>query len=193
MSKHRGKLHLEFGTATWDLMDTAVVGDRAVPRAMDIEFVSVDSQPSLQMRIEVRDGVPLCVKVEIEAAENGREVRSVDLRAVRIEDWVEDIVSAVAGKIEWNDDGHATIKYARTEEAERAAARAIRQARATTRGNVQKRLPEVAEVYRRHFEGRPVEAVGAAFGVSYRTAGRYVQLCRDAGLLPPTTPGKKNA
>ena len=174
-------------------MDDAVVGDRLVPRAIDVNFESIDGQPALRMRIEVRDGVPVCADLAITAADGGREVRSVDLRAVRLEDWVEDIVSAVAMKIEGiAADGTITATYSNSRESEQAALRVIQEARRSTRRNVEKLLPEVAKVYRSRFNDRPVEAVQAAFGVSYRTAGRYVQQCRDTGLLPPTTPGKKN-
>ena len=36
----------------------------------------------------------------------------------------------------------------------------------------------------------PTNAVKRAFGCSDRTAGRYVTLAREAGLLPETTQGK---
>ena len=194
VSPHRGKMKLAFGNATWDLMDDVIVGDRLVPRAIDVDFESVEGQPSLRMRIEVRDGAPICADLTISAADGGREIRSVDLRAVRLEEWVEDIVSAIAMKVESiAEDGTVTASHERSVLAEQAALKAIRDARRATRRNVEKILPEVARIYRARIDDRPVEAVQAAFGVSYRTAGRYVQLCRDADLLPPTTPGKKNA
>ena len=43
-----------------------------------------------------------------------------------------------------------------------------------------------------HFD-RPTEAVARSFGVSHRTAARYVQQARAAGHLPKTDPGKKKA
>jgi len=47
----------------------------------------------------------------------------------------------------------------------------------------------VAEVYRANIDGTPIEAVQQAEGVGYRTAARYVQLCRDDEfqLLPRRT------
>jgi len=54
-------------------------------------------------------------------------------------------------------------------------------------------LAEVAQVYRARIDDRPTAAVAAAFGVAHRTAALYVQRAREAGLLPPTTRGKKRA
>jgi hypothetical protein len=50
---------------------------------------------------------------------------------------------------------------------------------------------EGAKIYRQHFDKGPTEAVRRSFGVSYRTAARYVQQARTAGYLPATDPGKK--
>jgi hypothetical protein len=50
-----------------------------------------------------------------------------------------------------------------------------------------------AKIYRQHIDDRPTEAVSRAFGKSHRTAARWVQQAREAGLLPDTTPGKRKA
>lgn len=55
------------------------------------------------------------------------------------------------------------------------------------------RLQEVDETYHEHIDDRPTEAVSHAFGISHRTAARYVQQARESGLLPDTTPGKRKA
>ena len=56
-------------------------------------------------------------------------------------------------------------------------------------------LVKVAELYRRHIDEQPTKAVQTAFGVSPRTAARYVQVCRsdEYQLLPKTEQGKKKA
>jgi DNA-binding transcriptional regulator LsrR (DeoR family) len=52
-------------------------------------------------------------------------------------------------------------------------------------------LEEVAALYREYFDDGPWQVIADRFGVSEVTAGRYVGKARKAGLLPPTTPGKK--
>ena len=54
-------------------------------------------------------------------------------------------------------------------------------------------LERVAETYRTNLNGNPTEAVARTEGVAHRTAGGYVEKARDAGILPPTTRGKKGA
>lgn len=54
-------------------------------------------------------------------------------------------------------------------------------------------LNQVAALYRAAVDGNPTRAVERVMGYSKRTAGRRVQQARAAGLLPPTTKGKKQA
>jgi hypothetical protein len=75
-----------------------------------------------------------------------------------------------------------------------AARKAYNAAQKRTRAKVtDKRLREVAELYRDNVDDGPWQAIMDRFGVSESTAGRYVLLARKAGYLPPTKPGKKNA
>lgn len=52
-------------------------------------------------------------------------------------------------------------------------------------------IGEVAEVYLRNFNGAPTKAVAEHFGVKPTMASNYVKAAELAGLLPPTTPGKR--
>ncbi|WP_414688638.1 DUF6214 family protein [Mycobacterium sp.] len=72
-----------------------------------------------------------------------------------------------------------------------AVANARRTRKGRPRGSVD--LEKIADIYRMHLNDRPTDAVSRAFGKSHRTAARYVGEARRAGLLPPTTPGRKNA
>ena len=73
------------------------------------------------------------------------------------------------------------------------AAEAIRSARSSkgARRITPTFLARVAEIYRANLDHAPTLAVQKAFVVSPRMASEYVQRARRAGLLPPTTPGKK--
>jgi hypothetical protein len=139
------------------------------------------------MRIVVQDGIPVCSELSLRA-DRTTEVRARDLAGIRIEDWVEYITAACSefftvrdGKIGVRDPDQATIGT-------------VRDARAGTRRRVTPELlSKVADIYREHFDDRPTEAVQRAFGLTQRTAARYVERCRAEGLLPATTKGKKKA
>ena len=47
------------------------VGDRLVPKAIDVDFPGVDGQPALRMALAVVDGRPQCRRLTIEATEDG--------------------------------------------------------------------------------------------------------------------------
>jgi hypothetical protein len=67
-------------------------------------------------------------------------------------------------------------------------------AQAPRRGVTQPELEQVAKIYRDNVSTKPVQQITTIMGYrSERTAARRVQQARDAGLLPPTTPGKRKA
>jgi hypothetical protein len=76
---------------------------------------------------------------------------------------------------------------------DRAALTNVRGVRSGRPRLSQERLQGVAKIYRQHIDDRPTQAVSRAFGKSHRTAARWVQQAREAGLLPDTTPGKRKA
>ena len=61
------------------------------------------------------------------------------------------------------------------------------------RGVTRDELEAVAYTYQNNVQSNPTEAVQHAYGYTARTASRRVQQARDAGLLPPTTQGRKKA
>jgi hypothetical protein len=189
--KLRRLLKLDVGTAEWNDLDRVRVGDRLVPRRLDVTFPGVQGQPGLDFVIEVRRGVPRCARLTITATEDGREVRSVDVRAVRLEEWIEHIVALASDPIVSEENGTvATVSRVGPEE-ERAARRAIREARRAGRRRVDDDLyRRVAEIHRANEKDRPYEAVEAAFQCSYRTAARYVQMAREKGFLEPKGTGR---
>jgi hypothetical protein len=66
--------------------------------------------------------------------------------------------------------------------------------KAPRRGVTPSELEQVAGIYREHIADRPVQHVAALMGYgSDRTAARRVEQAREAGLLPPTSPGKARA
>lgn len=186
--RRRTRLDLDgAGWAEWDHFDEVIVGDRLVPRVIDVELPggSESPQPALRFRIEMVDGVPLCSRITLERRQGGRGVQSSDLRDIRLQDWIEDLVAVASSKVVSTDGGviHAVID--RSPDSERDAHRAVRAMQRGGRRRVdQKHLTKVAEIYREHqASGRPVEAVETAFGTSYRSAARWIQRARQEGLL----------
>lgn len=177
------RVNLSTGWAEGDLGDMVAVGDRMAPRLIEVTFPGVEGQPGLRMTVDSSSGVPRCTSVHIDATDGGRAVRTTDVRAVAVDDWLEAIVPAFLSSEVDRQEGSYTISVSAEHEAD--ARRALRQVRRADRRRMTPEfLARVAEVYLSD-DLRPVEAVERRFGVSERTAYRYTELARDKGLLPP--------
>jgi len=192
--KRNTRIEIEgLGWIDYDGMGEQVrVGDRLLPSELDVQFPGAQDQPALRMQLAVVNGVPQCRSLTIESKPGAREVRTLDMRAVALEDWIEKLYSLTATVIvEEGPDGAYTGAVTWDEKELRRTAHTIQQARAVSRRKITPAfLADVAKVYRAHVDDRPVEAVRATFGGSYRTAAMYVQRARAVELLPPTTQGK---
>jgi Family of unknown function (DUF6214) len=169
--------------------DVVDVGNRVVPRKIRAAIEGGRDEPDVAMIIEVRQGLPVCTEIRFVSRADGPEVRAKDLKSVPILDWTDEIVAACSW-VRMESGGIMQISGTqRRDEARRNVARArVGRPRVSP-----EQLEKVARVYREHSDDRPTHAVQRAFGGSYRTAARNVERARDAGLLPPTTPGKKKA
>jgi len=188
----RERVNLEWGWAEADAGAARVrIGDRLVPRVVAAHFTGADGQPALDLVLEVVNGVPQCRELRLTAIAGRREIKRLDLDAIHLTEWVEDLFALFASRIV-SEEGGVTTSVMRLDD-HVGAADQMRQAR---RGKSARKLtPDflagVADVYRAHLGGAPTQAVASAFGVQGRMASKYVQLARSAGLLPLTTPGKK--
>jgi hypothetical protein len=191
---------LNFGEAKYDQMELVPVGDRFVPQHISVHFPGDDDQPTLDLGIDIIGGVPMCTELKMAKKPDGREVRSKDLRIIRIEDWLEYIVAACSHSYE--TDGSATTIRDHPNDGPTAADKRrvsdvrqpVRNANRGRRSIDREFLERVAAVYRDHFDDRPGVAIEKAFGVKKRTAAWYVELCRSDNykLLPKTeSKGKK--
>lgn len=171
-------------------VDYVEVGGRWIPTEILVEIRGGPSQPNLSMKIEVRENIPQWTEVTLRARANGPEVRDKDFAALRLDDWLEVIVSAASAKGS-GIPGLGGWSKPQNDESALHDIRALRKGRPRT--YTPELLQKTAEVYRRHFVSRPTEAVARTFGVPHRTAARYVQRAREAGHLPPTDRGKKKA
>jgi hypothetical protein len=164
---------------------TVRLGDREVPRIVRAEIGDpLSGNPVVYVQLEVIGDRPQCREVHFASAVGGREVRQGDLDAFRIAEWVERVFVLSA----WPT--YATnAEFQAERPALRAAVTAARKSRRVDRAF----LEQVADVYRRNVDDRPTATVATAFGISHSTAAEYVRRARAAGLLPPTTPGKRKA
>ena len=198
MPEIRQRVDFEVGYAEALITPEPVeIGDRLVPPAIDVTFPGVDGQPRLTMRLEVVDGVPQCRKLTIESNDGGRGVRPLDLAAVRVADWVDDIYAMFARRIIKRHSSGAPAVTVSEASCERHM-EAVRQFQDGRKGKAARKLDDtflagVAAVYRQHFGEGPTKAVAAAYGVGHRTASMYVTKARRRGLLPETTRGRKRA
>lgn len=185
--RQRLRLDLDFGWAEWDAVDQVIVGDRVLPVVIEVVAAGgpESTAPTLRMVITMVDRIPLCTLLAIERRENGRGVQSSDLRGIRLDDWIQDIVAQASMHVDLFEDDVITAVRASGGPEILAARKAVRQMRRSSRRKVTGGfLAEVADVYRDNQEtGKPTRAVEIAFGTSHRTAARWVSLARERGLL----------
>ena len=183
------EIKLPFGKATYSMGKLVPLGSSSfyVPSEVDVDFSRDSSSPIRTLKIEVRDGIPGCTEIHLTARKSGRGLRPSDLTDIDVAGWIDDILSEC--QCEATSDG-LIIRPGAIE-----GRRAIERARTVRRTVTPELLQRVAEVYREHIDTKPIEAVSDELGVPYRTAARYVQLCRsdEFGLLPKTHKGKRKA
>jgi hypothetical protein len=156
------------------------LGEAVVSREALMTFEGIKGSPDVTMRFEVRDGRPECVSVAVQAKPDGRGIRSADMSMFHIDS----LTIAVFEQL-------ATIGV-KDEDYARRVGHDLREARLSTRGAVtHEELEEVAKVYRQHLNSSPTRAVALYGGYSDRTAARRIKQAAEAGLLPPTSPGRK--
>jgi len=180
----RGEARYEAGPR--DVVD---VGNRVVPRKILAAIEGGRDDPDVAMIIEVRQGLPVCTEIRFVSRADGPEVRAKDLKSVPILDWTDEIVAACSW-VRMESGGIMQISGKEYREQDRRNVARARVGRPRVSPGL---LEKVAEVYREHSGDRPTHAVQRTFGGSYRTAARNVERARAAGLLRPTTPGKKKA
>lgn len=153
------------------------------------------------MKIEVQEGIPMCTEVRIAARPLARSdgkggltykfsrgLGATDVEAIDLANWIEDILSECT----WHLGPEGLTSRPGTKEGRDA----IRQAQKASRRKVSPDLlAEVAEIYRANLDQKPLEALRDELGLQYRTAARYVQMCRsdEFQLLPKTQRGKRKA
>jgi hypothetical protein len=140
--------------------------------------------PDVYWRIEINwRGQPELVELRFCKPKFGRKRRGIRQK---------DLKSTSIAELE---DKYADVAFADHQPDEIAAARKHIERLRQTGGRktmTPLSLEHVARVYRSN-KRAPTQAVATTFGVSHRMASVYVAQARQAGHLPPTKQGRKNA
>ena len=171
------------------------VGDRLVPPRFQAVLPPWDERVGMRITVEIRAGVPVCRRLEFEAAPDGRDLRPADL-AINLDAVVEAMCASVTLHVVDENAAPSNLMIGANPETPfwDETVRRMRRARVGRPVKLSdERIQKAAEVYRTNVGDRPTEAVAAAFGVAHRTAAKYVMEARTRGFLPSTTPGKKQA
>lgn len=156
-----------------------------------IEFTYVEmptdkNLPYVVLECEYGDDlVPRIMAVHVIRRDERREVRSSDLRGLRLEDALEEAWLKVTRRPQLlTDDIAATPADAVPMDSPRQTLRGLR--RQNRRKITNDTHVEVARIYRENLpSGAPTKAVAGHFGLAASTASLYVKRARDAGLLKP--------
>lgn len=188
------------GRSTWSqkfgARNLVPLGDFVFPRKVDWRFEGEKGDPNLKASFEYRDGRPQCVAVEVTASPDGRPVRTADLVSLEVDKMIVTAFTQFAMHSTFDPERNVTELTPVDLDDERefwAVINGVETAvKAPRRGVTQAELERVAEIYRREAQNDPTLSVKIELGYgSRRTAERRLKQAEEAGLLPPTTPGKK--
>lgn len=168
------------------------MGGVLVPPRLTLTLAPTDAgDPAIVAEFVVVDGTPHCREVRVSVSQRRPGLRQADLAEFNVADWTEHVFALVAHRIVSVERGEMVLDTAEQSSARRAVERARR--RRPPRKLTPEYLQRVADIYRDNIADRPTTAVSEQLEVNYRSALDYVQRARRAGLLPPTTPGRKDA
>src|SRR5277367_3836752 len=164
------------GELVWDGTRITAVGDRGLPETVLYRHSGDKKQPGLQIRIEVRKGIPVIAEITFTAPPDSTTgVRGVKLGARNIDQSVGYWLTEVTYQRS-DEEGIDWEKHLRVDATERrAVARAVERAtRQTRRRMSDEDLRRVAETYQAADPPKHM-AIAKAFTVTERTAQRYIE------------------
>jgi hypothetical protein len=164
-------------------LEIVPMGDVFAHRQLTYAYDGDTDRPACRVVFEVRDGVPVCVTIQLGSTESGSPVRAKHLTEIKLDNLRDDAYAA-AGVFVRNPDGGG---YARKFGPGRFREDRKRVERATERRKVTPEfLSRVAEIHNNAPHGGRLEAVRAAFTPtpSERTALRWIAAARMRDLIP---------
>jgi len=188
------------GTARAD-DDQVVLGDRVVPRVIEVEFDGVGGLPGVAFTIDSGDGSPKCDSMRFQRVEGGREVTDEDLAIAgrRRGEWIDAVVAGFADRLERTPDGeYRAIRVMDSAEVEQIRLTLDRQRH--RRKMTPEFLQGVADDWHaageeKEWDGRrknrAVEIANAR-GVTTRQAHRWIREARSRGFIPEEEDGSND-
>ncbi len=137
------------------------------------------------MRVTAKDLVPRVIAVHVIGRDDEREVRSVDLRPIRLHDAIESAWVRVSRRPVHVRADSVDAREAFVDDAANDVSMTLRglRGRARKRKLTDSSFEEVADVYRNNrTSGQPTKAVRQHFGVAESTASMSVELARKSGM-----------
>jgi hypothetical protein len=178
-----------------------IMADLSLPTWLEVSTGGTDN-PDQFARIELRNQRPEIVAMSWTSGPGQREIKPKDLRERRIAELL-DLYRFYTMRVVKTEQNYL-VEAARRGDTQ--ALRTITDVEDIARpGDMQalrapghrvitdEFLASVADVYRRNIAHAPTQAVARTFGVKPRMASNYVDKARQAGHLPPTKQGKKQA
>jgi hypothetical protein len=165
--------------------DFVDLGWTRVPEAVVLDGEGLRGAPDLHVKFWIRGGIPEVHEFTLKAKEDGRGIRTADLRAffsmekMAVNAFMHMQVRPVGFPYSKQEHWRALDDIRSAQEKQGTRPRASRA-----------ELEEVAQVYRAAGRDNPTEAVQNELGYSRRTAERRVSQARQAGLLPPAKRGR---
>ena len=176
-------MQLSNGTLTYPMVPGVEIGDIVIPPQIEAVFPGTDGHPTLKVVIEVMDGIPECTELHLISADSTRGLNGMDLRSLKLEELVDQVVAAASMTITSRDGGVRASVF-KAGGAGELGIETLKKARQSQRTNMTRdRLRKVADVYNSKSQAG-ISAVAAAFQKSDRTAARYIRQAREAGLIP---------
>jgi hypothetical protein len=168
----------------------ARVGDRGVPQTVTYRHSGDADQPAREVRVEIRNGIPICAELRLTANDEGAHVRAKDIKVVAAE--LERSISYWLSELAYVRNQKNTGYWRASPPSatdRRVAQEAVERARRQTRRKMSDELlARVADTVNAAPEGSAKhETVAIAFSVSPRTAQRFIAKAREAGYLPAAT------
>ncbi len=178
------RLDIDAGWIEFDTSEVVRVGDHHAPARLNVHLEGGLDEPAVDLVIETTGGVPQCVDVQFHAKPD-RGVRGEDLRALAVDRWLRAVVPFVAERVTVTEGGRVVVSMGPGDPL--AFDEAVQALRAARKGKRRRLTPEdldrVAQTHQSAPSGDRTRTVATTFYVSTRTAERYVQQAREAGLL----------
>lgn len=179
----RAELPLDWGAAYYDLAAMVDAGNVRLPSFLVLDFPGAGEQPSVRIEAELVEGSFKATEVSFSAKPGSRGVTSDDLRAVRVDSWIQQVAQMVSQDVSDNPGGGRVAGWGGPGSLSSTGRRVV-ESMMPKRGRKPLGDDHYRRVARAYLDGgRRAAAVESAFDTTFSTAARWVRKARDLGFL----------